>query len=175
MPDTLELVMPDKVHRNTAKDFNRYPFKNSSIRVSNLEEILRATPSTNVIDKSTQKQKLFAEINGIVLKCKVKNWDGYGASPISELSAVYAKDFIDLMRDNLPLPEATPQPDGELGLEWCTRNYHFALSISDEKEITYAIHKPKGKNRGVLCFDSFKLPIEIELFINEIAYDSYEE
>ncbi len=130
-----------------------------------------SSPSTSTIDKSDQKQNLINEIDNIFSDCGYENWDGYGSAPISKISSEYAKAFIELIQEELPLPEIAPQPDGELGLEWCSANYHLALSISDAGEISYAILKPNGKNKGILKFNKFKLLKEIELFLREIGED----
>lgn len=46
------------------------------------------------------------------------NWNGEGAVPIPELAFQEARAFLQKLPDSFPLPEATPEPDGYLGLEW---------------------------------------------------------
>jgi hypothetical protein len=50
-----------------------------------------------------------------------ENWDGYGASPISDQAHENARRFIDLIEAapfDVPAPEVSPQPSGTISFEW---------------------------------------------------------
>ena len=76
------------------------------------------------------KKHLFQSINGqslhstlndleiTVSECSNRNWDGYGAEPISNEAAADAIVFLRLLPSALPRPEIVPEPDGDIGLEW---------------------------------------------------------
>lgn len=72
-------------------------------------------------------------------ECSVKNWDGYGANPISRDSALEALRFINLMPSLFPMPQVIAEPSGEIGFEWYKDNrLIFAISFSGKNMISYA-------------------------------------
>lgn len=46
------------------------------------------------------------------------NWNGEGADPIPAEAFEEAHKFLRKLPTDLPLPDANPEPDGYLGLEW---------------------------------------------------------
>lgn len=47
-----------------------------------------------------------------------RDWDGYGAEPITPQTLDAAKQMIDLLPDTLGWPDIAPGGDGSIGLEW---------------------------------------------------------
>lgn len=61
---------------------------------------------------------LFRTIDTLVREHAEPNWDGYDAAALSPNAAEVAKRLITAMPAELPLPEACPEPDGGIGLDW---------------------------------------------------------
>lgn len=90
----------------------------------------------------------------------VENWDGYGASPVSNQTLKEAFKFISLLPSSLPVPEEiSADPDGEISMEWYKDTRHiFTISISANNTISYAgVFGPYSKVHGTEYFD-FKIP-----------------
>lgn len=67
------------------------------------------------------------------------NWDGYDALPVSQETFVNAKTFLDAFPANLPMPELSVDPDGEISFEWyATPRKVFSISIGAGNVLTYA-------------------------------------
>lgn len=72
-------------------------------------------------------------------ECSEEGWDGYGAFPISGDTYLEAKRLIMSLPITIPMPEITPEPNGEIALEWAKGNRRvFVASVSGKKEIVYA-------------------------------------
>jgi hypothetical protein len=74
-------------------------------------------------------------------ECSEENWDGYGALPITEDAYREAERLIKSLplTSFIPMPEITPEPNGELGLEWYKENRKtFVVSVSGKNEIVFA-------------------------------------
>lgn len=71
--------------------------------------------------------------------CSEKNWDGYGANPVSKDSISEALDFIQLLPSSFPMPQMLAEPSGEIGLEWYKdKKMIFAISFNGKNMITFA-------------------------------------
>ncbi|MEW5816559.1 MAG: hypothetical protein AB1798_14345 [Spirochaetota bacterium] len=71
--------------------------------------------------------------------CSEKNWDGYGANPVSKDSIYEALDFIQLLPSSFPMPQILAEPSGEIGLEWYKdKKLIFAISFNGKNMITFA-------------------------------------
>ena len=87
------------------------------------------------------KQSVIVELDEIMIECSQNNWDGYGAKAISITTYSEALKIIDMLNSyfsDIPLPELTPIPDGDIGFEWFDNGNTFAFSIDDNKTLTYA-------------------------------------
>lgn len=71
--------------------------------------------------------------------CNRPNWDGYGAKPLSIKSANFALSFFRRLSSAVPAPEVSPEPDGEVALDWCSDDGDmFSLSFSDGGLVNFA-------------------------------------
>lgn len=91
------------------------------------------------------------DLDRIFRECSVKNWDGYGAKPLIREAYFEVVQFLYTLPLETSLPEISPQPTGEIGLEWRKGDQAiFLLSFSGEKLITYAgVFGPKGRFHGI--------------------------
>lgn len=67
------------------------------------------------------------------------NWDGYGATPLSETACAEAVLFLNKLPLSIPNPEVVPNPDGDISLEWYLRKrVLFVVTFSGKHIISYA-------------------------------------
>jgi hypothetical protein len=75
-----------------------------------------------------------------------ENWDGYGASPISESALHYGTSFLTAGSVELPAPDVVPNSNGTISLGWESPHgaahleigaTSFLLSINTLREPTY--------------------------------------
>jgi hypothetical protein len=68
------------------------------------------------------------------------NWDGYGAKAVSESAYFSARDFLHAFTGGqLPAPEISASPRGEILLEWSTGPRHiFTLAFGEKGDKYYA-------------------------------------
>jgi len=64
------------------------------------------------------KNILKAKALEIMNDCSKKDWDSYGANPVTQKTYEMICKVIDAMPANLPRPEIVPDSDGEYQLEW---------------------------------------------------------
>jgi len=86
-----------------------------------------------------RKRSLYKDIYRIYRECSEPDWDGYDAIPVSGSTFSKAQELVKLLPINLPLPEAMPEPTGEIAFEWYRDKKHvFVASVGDENVISYA-------------------------------------
>ncbi len=106
------------------------------------EDILNQLKKTESIGRYSQLQQIIDELEEIFISCSRYNWDGYGANPISVNTFLDAKNIINMLNAtflNFPMPEITPEPDGDIAFEW-SDDYGrtFVFSVDDNQTLTYA-------------------------------------
>ena len=79
-------------------------------------------------------------LQSIVTQFSTKNWDGYGALPVSEKAYKDAEGFIFLLSDGgLPMPDISPEVDGGIEMEWYkSAAFVFTVSINGNGVLGYS-------------------------------------
>jgi len=100
--------------------------------------------------------RLKEELNSILYECEQQNWDGHTAKPISYKAIEHAMRYASSLPKEIPVPEATPEPDGEVALEWYGKNGSvFSISFGENSTISYAgFFSENKKTHGVEDIDS---------------------
>ncbi|MHC4181726.1 MAG: hypothetical protein ACYSWS_02165 [Planctomycetota bacterium] len=93
-------------------------------------------------------------LNEVFEECSEEGWDGYDALPITEEAYFAAIKLIkSLPVTAFPMPEVTPEPNGEIGLEWYREERQvFVASVSGRNEIVYAGLLGVNKSHGTEYF-----------------------
>jgi hypothetical protein len=79
------------------------------------------------------------ELRRVFQESSAGNWDGEGAEPISDATYQEASRLIRLLPVIFPMPEVTPMPNGQIGLEWyLARNRTFVVAVGGNQVLTYA-------------------------------------
>ena len=100
------------------------------------------------------------ELEDVAENCSSENWDGYGASPITQLNLDQARVFIKNLPEGILPPEVTPSPDGAVAFDWMKKNNHI-MSISVENgRLIYAVIIGEKKNHEEIPFYE-ELPEEV--------------
>jgi len=105
---------------------------------------------------ANRKEGLINSINESFWMAVDAGWDGHNAKPISLTARSRAiKFFKDGFCGNI-LPDVTPEPDGELALEWYGgQGSVFSISFGESDTVTYAgLYSDKSKIHGVENIDS---------------------
>lgn len=84
-------------------------------------------------------REVFEELFAVAEDCKSANWDGQGASPVSDESYRAAFKFLEALPLGAVAPSVGIEPDGEMTVEW----YHsprrtLSISFSKNGELHYA-------------------------------------
>jgi hypothetical protein len=79
------------------------------------------------------------ELLRVSQECSVRNWDGYGAAPITEQTYLQACAFLDALPLGTPAPSIGAEPDGHLTLEWYqSARRTLSVSVSSEGDLHYS-------------------------------------
>lgn len=116
----------------------------------------------------------YEELEEIKQACSFPDWDGYGALPLNETSVRLAEEFIKQAMElspELPYPELAPEPDGDLGFDWNVNKSQLAVSISENRKLSYAYRGLTFAGSGsieyggivpTVLWDYFKAILEME-------------
>ncbi len=88
-----------------------------------------------------QQGEALQSLEEIFRECSEEGWDGYDALPITEEAYLEAERLIKSLpiTSFIPMPEITPEPNGEIAFEWTKGNRQiFVVSVSGKNEIVYA-------------------------------------
>jgi|SRR6185436_2128651 len=68
-----------------------------------------------------------------------RGWDGYEAIPIVPATVAKTLLFIDILPLDMPTPDVTPEPDGEIALEWYkSPSWVLSISVGQHNRLAYA-------------------------------------
>jgi len=98
-----------------------------------LEHFKRASVNKTLLDVFEEDiERLLAEYNS-------SDWDGLGSVEISPLAAASAVYFFKRTGAFVEYPELTPEPDGDIALEWYGEaGSILSVSFNDKGEMVYA-------------------------------------
>jgi|CXWL01.1.fsa_nt_gi hypothetical protein len=111
---------------------------------------------TKTISNRNPWDRLKEELLSVFLKCSQQGWDGYDATPLSDIALKRAMEYVSSLPKEILLPEVTPEPDGEVALEWYGKNGSvFSISFGESDTISYAgLFSDNTKAHGVERLDS---------------------
>lgn len=87
------------------------------------------------------------------------DWDGYGAKPVSLESLVLAERLIRSMPHDLPVPEFSVDPDGDISFDWIAgRQKIYSLSVGTSMRLACAWRSGSDHGHEVIRFDGQSIP-----------------
>lgn len=114
------------------------------------------------------KTDVIQQIYEVAADCAKPDWDGYGAAPVADASAMVAVALVLAMPDGVPLPEPTPEKDGEMALDWFTgKDAYLSVSANVNRRLPYAWHCGSERGYGVAEFDA-EFPPELLAIIERV-------
>ena len=133
------------------------PFKSSNVTRSTW---IGANDNVVLYDEpdrlTTPREKLIGEVRRWnLLKA---NWDGEGAAVPVARSLKEAVSFIRLLVEVDTLPEPMLHASGHAGLFWKDDNLYADIKFLGDGRVAYYIERQGDKHKGVLNFDSKKMP-----------------
>ena len=96
---------------------------------------------------------VFEALCSVYEECSERNWDGYGAEPVSAEAYRLAYRFLEALPLGTPPPTVGAETDGHLTLEWYrSTNRVLSVSVSPEGLIYYAALLGTSKRSGTEPF-----------------------
>lgn len=90
-------------------------------------------------DTAKSETPVTQDIYDLYKECAADNWDGYGAKRISVGAYLEAMKLAELIPSELPLPEVSPEPCGDIAFEWYKgKRFLLVLSVEGNNTINYA-------------------------------------
>ena len=109
------------------------------------------------------------ELYQVFEECRLANWDGYGATPVSVLAFQLAYEFLEALPLGTPAPSIGAEPDGHITLEWHhSPRRTVSISVSPEGDLHYAALMGASKAYGTEPFFG-EAPKEIMDLIHRIT------
>lgn len=121
----------------------------STANIELIEELELARPTTS-------NESIIGEIREWGLL--EADWDGEGAVLPSTQSMKEAVSFVRLLDDEIMPPEPMLLASGHAALYWNANNLYADIEFLGDARISYFIKRSEDKHKGVLTFDSEKMP-----------------
>jgi hypothetical protein len=97
---------------------------------------MRALQESNVFGLESLLRE---ELATVWEECRVADWDGYGAAPVSQDALRNAYSFLESLPIGYPAPSIGAEPDGHVTMEWYrTPRRTVSVSVSPDDELNYA-------------------------------------
>ena len=95
------------------------------------------------------KQAAYDELAEVWNECRIANWDGENALPITQDALRNAYEVIESLPLGMPLPSVGVEPDGHVTLEWYRYpRWTLSVSVSPEGVLHYAALFGAANHRG---------------------------
>ncbi len=96
---------------------------------------------------------VFNELHSVAEGCRLNNWDGYGAAPVTADAYALAYQFLQALPLGIAAPSVGAEPDGHLTLEWYRSPRRLlSVSISPDGDLHYAALLGPNKAYGTEAF-----------------------
>lgn len=79
------------------------------------------------------------ELGTVWEECRLPNWDGYGAAPVSQDTLRNTYTLLESLPLGMPRPSIGAEPDGQLTLEWHRSSRRtLSVSVTPDGELHFA-------------------------------------
>lgn len=133
--------------------------------------------ASQVIEQVERSQALYGPARATIQAmlemaggCHEPDWDGYGADPVLQEGLDRAAAFIRALPGDLPMPQPSIEPDGEVALEWLVaRNRMLSVSFGEGERVAYAMVDGTDKLKGVVRVGPGSVPKVLRVLIEQIV------
>lgn len=123
---------------------------------TSIAEICESTGFGEIGRQTTSRERLAGELRGWGLL--TVGWDGEGAAAPNFRSLKEAVSFVGLLDEDGVLPEPMLHASGHAGLFWKDDSLYADIEFLGDGRIAYYIERQGDKHKGVLKFNSHKMP-----------------
>ncbi len=130
---TATLAMPLRAgtHRTTTRGVSA----DAQVLVERSEEWLRE----RLFGRALHNWDAVSELMETFEDAAVPNWDGFGARPVALATLEKAKAFLAALPPDMPSPEISADPDGEIAFDWTLdRDWTMAVSLGPDGRLSHA-------------------------------------
>jgi hypothetical protein len=121
--------------------------------MSELGRVLRNYRTEEIISRGNVLSEAVGTLMEIHSECSRKNWDGYGAKPISVAAIQEALVVIEQLTSSITMPEIVPEPNGGIGFEWrMGTNRVLVVSVRGQLTMDFAAILGNSKMHGSMYF-----------------------
>ena len=118
------------------------------------------------------KEDALTRLYELAAECAEADWDGYDAEAVSQSAVEHSAYFIRRLPEDLPLPEISVEPDGEIALDWSpTPTQTFSVSIGTANRMACAWVNGTEHGHAVAYSNNGEIPSRILQEIQRITND----
>ena len=118
------------------------------------------------------KEDALNRLYELAAECAEADWDGYDAEAVSQSAVERSAHFIRRLPEDLPLPEISVEPDGEIALDWSpTPAQTFSVSIGTANRMACAWVNGTEHGHAVAYSNNGEIPSRILQEIQRITND----
>lgn len=110
----------------------------------------------DVVRQTSEVEKAIGEIRNY--GSFSQNWDGEGANLPSIQSIKDSVSFLRLIADSEQLPQPMLHATGNVSLFWNDDELYADVEFLGQNRVAYFIKRKEDKHKGVISFDSEKMP-----------------
>ena len=118
------------------------------------------------------KEDALTRLYELEVECAETDWNGYGAKAVSQSAVERSAYFIRRLPEDLPLPEISVEPDGEIALDWSpTPTQTFSISIGTADRMACAWINGTEHGHVVAYSNNGEIPLRILQELQRITND----
>jgi hypothetical protein len=106
--------------------------------------------------------QLVAQLKRMLDDCGKPGWDGCGARAVSPVAVRRAIELLGALPEDAPLPEACPEADGAISLDWIpSPDWMLSASVADGEHVAVAWVTGHEHGHDVVRFDGETVPAQL--------------
>lgn len=130
-----------------------------------------------IVSSSERSQVLFgqtanaiSELLELAAECARDDWDDEGSLAVSATAIGNAISFLRALPKDIPIPEFSVEPDGNLSLDWIdSKSRLLSLSVGESNRLAFAWLDGSDKGHSVVRFDGVQIPPRLISAITDIV------
>ena len=144
--------------------------------VSDEAESMRQIANKTALDLTAspaffrEKRECLHSLDRLAGDCAQIDWDGQDATPISSMVVGRAGELVRALPEHWTMPELTPEPDGNIGLDWILGRYRqVSVSVPATGPLAFAWLHGSERGYGMTEFDGRRFPASLMKVVDPYA------